>query len=364
MTKFYIVAGEASGDMHGANLVKAIKSLDSRVEFRAWGGDRLESEGALIQKHYRELAFMGFVEVAKNIRTILNNIKQCKQEIKDYDPDALILIDYPGFNMRIADFAKKEGYKVFYYISPQVWAWKKNRVFKLKKSVDRMYTILPFEKAFYAGFDMDVDYVGHPLLDEIAQRKINIISSDKEILVLLPGSRKQEIKKMLPQMYAAVKDKNDYQIIIAQAPSIPEEFYSNIINTKKVKLIANQTYDLLSSAKLALVTSGTATLETALFEVPQIVCYKGNWISYFIAKNLVDIKFISLVNLIMDKEIVKELIQKECNPQNISREFELLETSSKQSEIKENYGLLKSKLGNSGASKLTAELMLKKLKAH
>lgn len=362
MTKFYIIAGEASGDMHGANLIKELKTQHPSSEFRVWGGDRMSEAGADVVKHYRSLAFMGFLEVILNIRTIIKNMKFCKSDIEEYKPDAVILIDYPGFNMRIGEHVKKLGIKVFYYISPQVWAWKKNRVFKLKKMVDRMFVILPFEKDFYSDFKMDVDYVGHPLLDEIATRKQKNLSSTLPILALLPGSRKQEIKKLLPVMLEAIKSKTEYEIKIAGAPSIPDEFYKSFVADHSIEIIRNQTYDLLSSAEYALVTSGTATLETALFEVPQVVCYKGSSFSYAIAKKLVDVKYISLVNLIMDKELVKELIQKECKPKNILDQLELLEKPAYVENMRMGYKALKEKLGGKGASKITANLLLRNMK--
>ncbi len=361
MSKFFIIAGEASGDMHGANLVKEISKQRAACEFTAWGGDRLEAENVKILKHYRELAFMGFVEVLMNIRTILKNIKLCKSQIKAFKPDALILIDYPGFNMRIAKWAKAENIKVLYYISPQVWAWKKKRVFKLKETVDQMYAILPFEKDFYAKYGMNIEFVGHPLLDEITQKKTDKIQSEKPIVALLPGSRRQEIKRILPIMLEGISNIDSHQITIGMAPSIPLDFYRSLVKNPSIELVAGRTYDLLNSADMALVTSGTATLETALFSVPQVVCYKGNFISYIIAKNLIDLKFISLVNLIMDKEIVTELIQNECNPENISRELELLKNEVHRKQLLSDYEDLKVKLGNSGASKLTAHLMLKSL---
>ena len=361
MTKFYIIAGEASGDMHGANLIKELKKQHSNSEYRAWGGDRMKEEGANVVKHYRDLAFMGFLEVIMNLRTILGNIKACKSDIEKYKPDALILIDYPGFNMRIGEFAKKKGLKVFYYISPQVWAWKKDRVKKLKKMVDRMFVILPFEKDFYSEYEMEVDYVGHPLLDEIANGERQIISSEKPILALLPGSRKQEIKKLLPVMLEAVREQSKFQIAVAAAPSVSLLFYKEMVQDDQVQIIENRTYDLLHSAKYALVTSGTATLEAALFRVPQVVCYKGSAFSYAIAKRLVDIKYISLVNLIMDSEVVKELIQKECSVKNIQKELELLQDPEKSNEIVITYAQLKEKLGGKGASGITAKLLLRSM---
>ena len=359
--RLYIIAGEASGDMHGANLIRQLKIKDPDLDIRAWGGDRMKAEGAEVIKHYRDLAFMGFVEVLFNLRTILRNIKFCKSDILEFKPDAVILIDYPGFNLRIGDFVKKNGIKVFYYISPQVWAWKQKRVFKIREIVDEMFVILPFEKAFYNNFDMDVHFVGHPLLDEIGNSEnFKKIKSEKPILALLPGSRKQEIKRMLPMMLKAAKDQENLEIVVAGAPSIPDSFYQKIIGPD-IRIASNQTYDLLNSAHIAVVTSGTATLETGLFGVPQVVCYKGNFISYLIARQLVKVNFISLVNLIMDKEIVKELIQSECSSDNISDQISSLSLEESRKRLKFEYAELRKKLGGSGASELTASLVLKNL---
>ncbi len=368
--KYYIIAGEASGDLHASNLMKEIRQRDQDADFRCWGGDLMEEQGGTIIKHYRDLAFMGFAEVIANLRTILGNIKFCKKDIVQYKPDAIVLVDYPGFNLRIAEFAKNLGFKVFYYISPQVWAWKKNRVFKIKKFVDRMFVILPFEKVFYANYDTEVDFVGHPLLDMIQTlppndpakfREKNALP-DKPLIALLPGSRKQEIRKMLSVMLSVIPDFPEYQFVIAAAPSIDRVFYDNIVGDTRVLLIQGQTHALLSNAYAALVTSGTATLETALFEVPEVVCYKSSFISYQIAKRVIDksvIKFISLVNLIMDKEVVKELIQNDLTWKNVSHELALITKDNKNraSQIK-SYKRLKEKLGGGGASSRTAEHLL------
>lgn len=364
--KYYIIAGEASGDLHASNLMKEMKQLDSSADFRCWGGDLMEAQGAKIVKHYRDLAFMGFAEVLANLPTILNNIKFCKKDILEYKPDALILVDYPGFNLRIAEFAKKEGLKVFYYISPQIWAWKKNRVFKIRKFVDKMFVILPFEKEFYARYDYDVEFVGHPLIDMIESLpannkdnfRINNQLSDKPIIALLPGSRKQEIRKMLSVMLSVVPDFPGYQFVIAGAPSIDSDFYNEIVKDSNVKFVQGKTYALLQNAYAALVTSGTATLETALFEVPEVVCYKSSVISYQIAKRVVDqsiIKFISLVNLIMDKEVVKELIQDDLTTSNLKVELEYVTSDqTRRDKLFADYKILKSKLGGGGASRKTA----------
>ena len=363
--KYYIIAGEASGGLHASNLMKEIKKQDVEAEFRCWGGDLMQAEGATLVKHYRELAFMGFVEVLANISTIMRNLKLCKKDISAYQPDALILVDYPGFNLRIASFAKKIGLKVFYYISPQIWAWKQSRVKQIKANVDRMFVILPFEKEFYNKFNYEVEFVGHPLLDAIAGLKTHSenINSSKPIIALLPGSRKQEIMRILPIMLQVAQKYTDYTCIIAAAPSISAEFYADIIKGQNIEIIYNQTYDILSKAHAALVTSGTATLETALFEVPEVVCYKGGNLSYRIAKKLIKVKYISLVNLVMDREIVKELIQDDMNAEKLSDELnKLLHNESLRQEMAENYSLLKQKLGGIGASAKTALLITEDLK--
>lgn len=369
-SKFYIIAGEASGDLHGSNLMKAMLEEDATCDFRFWGGDEMTKVGGERVKHIKELAFMGFVEVLMNLRTIMKNLKFCKEDILAYKPDALILVDYPGFNLRIAEWAKEHNIKVIYYISPQVWAWKQNRVHTIKKVVDEMYVILPFEKEFYKKFDFDVHYIGHPLLDAIEQFKAkqstegflekNALSA-QPIIAVLPGSRKQEVSKKLPIMLAALKSYSNYQIIVAGAPSLDLEFYAPFLKDfSNVHIVHNQTYDLLSNAELAVVTSGTATLETALFEVPEVVCYIGSSISYLIAKQLIKIKYISLVNLIMDKEVVKELIQGECNPKTIAAEVDrIIVGGSKREEQLANYKLMKEILGGGGASKTIAQAVLK-----
>lgn len=369
--KYYIIAGEASGDLHASNLMKELRKKDPSAEFRCWGGDLMEQQGGEIVKHYRDLAFMGFIEVIANLFTIFKNIKFCKEDILQYKPDAVILVDYPGFNLRIAEFTHQRKLKTFYYISPQVWAWKKSRVYKIKKYVDRMFVILPFEKDFYARYNVDVDFVGHPLLDMINQlppndpktfRKKNNLEEDKPIISLLPGSRKQEIKKMLSIMLTVIPEFPDYQFVVAGAPSIDEDFYMEIINDNPVRLVSGQTHALLQNSFAALVTSGTATLETALFGVPEVVCYKGSYISYQIARRVVDqsiIKFISLVNLIMDREVVKELIQDDFTTQNLRLELNKITVDNKnRNQIITDYKLLAKKLGGSGASAKTAGLIL------
>jgi lipid-A-disaccharide synthase len=367
--KLYIIAGEASGDLHGSNLIKALLKENPNLDIRAWGGDWMEQAGATVVKHYKDLAFMGFLEVLMNLRTILKNLRFCKTDIEEFNPDALILIDYPGFNMRIAQWAHERGIKVLYYISPQVWAWKKNRVFKIKKTVDKLYVILPFEKDFYANYDVDVEFVGHPLLDEIEEYKKTAISlndfknnnnlSEAPIIALLPGSRKQEISQMLPKMLSVVDYFPDYQFIIGASTSITDEFYRPFISNKNVSLVREQTYNLFNLSDAGLVTSGTATLEAALFGMPEVVCYHGSAISIAIARRLINIKYISLVNLIMDKEVVKELIQTDLSTENLVKQLKLILDPVYTAKLQENYKQLRQKLGGSGASKKVAKAMLK-----
>ncbi|GGE40040.1 lipid-A-disaccharide synthase [Psychroflexus planctonicus] len=365
--KYYIIAGEASGDLHAANLIKALRKKDAHAEIRAWGGDLMEAAGANLVKHYRDLAFMGFWEVITNLKTILKNIKFCKADIAKFQPDAIIFIDYPGFNMRIAKWAKINGITTHYYISPQIWAWKENRIKDIKRDVDHMYVILPFEKDFYEEkHQFPVHFVGHPLLDAIENRaEVNEEAFRKKhqlsnlpIIALLPGSRKQEIAKMLQSMLTMLKHFPDYQFVIAGAPSQEDEFYMQFIKNTQVVLVKNETYDLLSISHAALVTSGTATLETALFQVPEVVCYKGNFISYHIAKRIVQLKYISLVNLIMDREVVTELIQNDFNEKRLQQELEAILEIENRNRILNDYDLLHKKLGGVGASERTADLIL------
>ena len=369
--KYYIIAGEASGDLHGANLMKALYKEDTNAEIRFWGGDLMQNVGGILVKHYRELAFMGFVEVLFHLKTILNNIKICKKDIADFQPDVIIFIDYPGFNLRIAKWAKVEGFKTHYYISPQIWAWKENRITEIKRNVDKMYVILPFEKDFYEKkHHFPVEFVGHPLIDAIHNypkkdgsifKKENQLN-EKPIIAILPGSRKQEITKMLSAMLSVVNDFPDYQFVIAGAPSQEFSFYESFITNENIKFVSNKTYDLLSNATAALVTSGTATLETALFKVPEVVCYKGSSISYQIAKRIITLKYISLVNLIMDEEVVTELIQGNCNTKRIREELKKILNSNYRQNLLEKYNVLEEKLGGIGASEKTAKLIFGDLK--
>ncbi len=352
--KYYIIAGEASGDLHGSNLINELKKFDADAAIRCWGGDKMQAAGGELVKHYRELAFMGFTEVLMNLRTIFRNLKFCKEDILQFKPDALILIDYPGFNLRIAKWAKQQGLKVIYYISPQVWAWKENRVKTMKQCIDKMIVILPFEKDFYKNkWNLEVEYVGHPLIEEIERHKAQGTRnkfSDRPIVALLPGSRKQEITKKLPVMLEVSKDFPDHQFIIAEAPSVDDAFYKSFTEKySNVSAVKDQTYDLLMQAKAALVTSGTATLETALFGVPEVVCYKGGYLSYQIGKRLVKVKYISLVNLIMDKLVVKELIQNDLTKENLTNELrQLLTDETKIADMKKDYAVLKNLLGQGG----------------
>jgi len=360
--KFYIIAGEASGDLHASNLVKAIKSINPDSEFRGFGGDKMKIAGVEIAKHYRETAFMGFWEVIKNLRTILGFIEYCKKDIDAWKPDAVILIDYPGFNLRIAEWARPNGYRIFYYISPQVWAWKSSRVKKIKRDVDKMLVIFPFEMDFYRKWNYEVEFVGHPLLDALKDFKTEDLrlKTNKPVIAILPGSRKQEIATMLPIMLQVVNDFPENQFVVAGVNSIEKTFYDELIGNANVDLIFDQTYSLLSISKAALVTSGTATMETALFNVPQVVCYKGSSLSYFIARRLVDVKYIAIVNLVLDRPLVKELIQQDLNKENLTAELKrILFDESAKKEISEGYTELKTKLGGEGASKRAAEIILK-----
>jgi lipid-A-disaccharide synthase len=355
--KIYIIAGEASGDLHASNLVKALLVRNPKHEIRGWGGDMMSAAGVQVVKHYRELAFMGFTEVVMNLRTILNNLESCKTDIAEWKPDLVILVDYPGFNLRIAPFAKKIGIPVVYYISPQLWAWKEGRVKIIRASIDKMLCILPFEKAWYKERGVDAAYVGHPLLDALEEypfrsdfRTSNKLD-ERSIIALLPGSRKQEIKIKLPIMLEATKQwQADYQLVVAAAPGQIPSFYEPFLKNYGARMVQGQTYDLLKNAQFAIVTSGTATLETALIGTPELVVYKGNPISYQIGKRLVKVKYISLVNLILDHPLLAELIQNDCNPAQIHAELLKLKQPDRLQEIRAGFEKLKSILGNAGAS--------------
>ena len=366
--KYYILAGEASGDLHGSELIKELKKQDSAAEIRFWGGDLMATSGGTMVKHYRDLAFMGFAEVLFNLKTILSNIKVCKKDIIEFAPDAIIFIDYPGFNMRIAKWAKQKGFSTHYYISPQIWAWKENRITAIKRDVDHMYVILPFEKEFYESkHQYKVEFVGHPLLDVINKKKDGDFTdfrsknnlSDKPIIALLPGSRKQEITKMLSVMTSVADSFVDYQFVIAGAPGQENSFYKQFLTNKNILFVSNQTYNLLSISHAALVTSGTATLETALFKVPEVVCYKGNWVSYQIAKRIITLKYISLVNLIMDRLVVEELIQDKFNNKSLTKALAKILNPEHRAILLEDYHSLEETLGRSGAARKTAEKIVK-----
>ena len=357
--KYYIIAGEASGDLHGSNLIKELKKLDNSSHFRCWGGDLMSQECNDLVKHYKDYSHMGFFEVFINLKKILNNLSFCKKDIKKYNPDVIIYVDFPGFNLRIAKWAKKNKFKNHFYISPQIWAWKQNRIKTIRKVIDRMYVILPFEKKFYSSINFNVHYVGHPLLDVIKTNKNEALDRGQEkIIALLPGSRDQEIKKILPEMINIIKNFKNYSFYICAAPSQKKSTYLKYIkdkNIEKVKIVENQTYEILSKSSAALVTSGTATLETALFKIPQVVCYKSSWISIMIGRFLLrNLKYISLVNLILDKEVVKELIQENLNEKNLTSELNNILEGDYRINMLKSYNELIDKLGNRGASEKTA----------
>ncbi|MBP3254488.1 MAG: lipid-A-disaccharide synthase [Bacteroidales bacterium] len=370
--KYYVIAGELSGDKHAALLIRHIKQYDRQAEFRGFGGDNLKAEGVTIVKHINDLAFMGFAEVVAHLPQVLSNISFCKKDILAYKPDCMIFIDYPGFNLRIANFTYQQKIKNFYYISPQVWAWKKGRIKKMQKILDKLYVILPFEKPFYKKHNMEVEYYGNPLLDEISifktseNNKENFLKEyslgNKPIVAILPGSRKQEIKKMLPVQTSIADKYPQFDFVIACVDSFDEEYYKQYIQSKNVKLIFNKTYDILNVAHCGLITSGTATLETALFDVPQCVCYKTSRISYIIGKYVAKIKYISLVNLILNHGVVKELLQSLWNTDDLEKEFRKIAfDESYRHNMKNDYSVLRSQLGNAGASDMTAKSIVKHL---
>ena len=370
--RYYIIAGEASGDLHGSNLIKNLKIEDPNAIIRGWGGDLMQKQGAEIVKHYRDLAFMGFAEVVKHLPTILRNMDFCKKDIVAFKPDVVILVDYPGFNLRIAKFLKQAGFKVVFYISPNVWAWKSSRVHLIKKVIDRMMVILPFEKDFYAKYDYNVDFVGHPLLDVIGEATPNREAfirannlPDKPLVTLMPGSRKMEIENMLSIMADMTKNFPDYQFVIAAAPSAHGEWYVDYLTQKNISIVYDKTYALLQHSVAAVVKSGTSTLETALWGVPQLICYRargvtGN-ISYHIAKRLVGnrVRFIGLVNLIMDREVVREFIQYDMTAENLTAELtKLLNDPAYIARIKADYKTVHEKLGGPGASAKAARVVM------
>jgi lipid-A-disaccharide synthase len=368
--KYYLIAGERSGDLHGANLMKGIKANDPDAQFRGWGGDMMEGEGLDLVTHYKDTAFMGFLEVAMNIRKITGFLKKCKRDILMYKPDVIILIDYPGFNLRIATFGKKHGFKTFYYISPKVWAWNQKRALKIKKNVDRMFVIFPFEIDFYNKFDYQVDYVGNPLMDAIEAFKPDAdfktkhnLNAEQPIIALLPGSRRQEIINMLDLMLTVQPHFPAYQFVIAGVRNLPASLYEKYAALERVSVVYEATYDLLAVSEAALVTSGTATLETALLNIPEVVCYKTSPFSYAIAKRLIRVPFISLVNLIMEKEVVRELIQDDLNENELTRELgSILKDGSKRDGQLKDYARLKELVGGPGASERTGGLIVNYLR--
>lgn len=369
--KYYLIAGEKSGDLHASNLMKAIKRKDESAEFRFFGGDEMKAVGGEMFRHYADMAIMGFLEVVLKFRTVKENMRITKQDVLDHKPDVLILVDYGGFNMRIAEFAKKNGIKVFYYIVPKVWAWNQKRALKLKRDVDELFCVLPFEKDFFKKFDTQVNYVGNPVLDavEAFEPNNNFLSEvnlrdDKPLFALLPGSRKGEIERMLPIMLDVLDDYRQYQPVIAGVSQFDLDFYNQFLKGRKIPIVYDQTYDLLHHSEIAIVTSGTATLETALFRVPQVVCFATSPVTYFIAKSMIKVKYISLVNLIADKELITELIQNEFSKEALKAEIDkLLPGNENRNRILEEYDEMHKILGSGGASKATAELMVKYLNA-
>lgn len=366
--KYYIIAGEASGDMYGSQLIEALCHYDSKAIFRCWGGDLMKAQPSVsLAKHITELAFMGFVEILSHLKTIKQNFKFCKQDILNFQPDIVIFIDYPGFNLRMAKWVKENKLKTFYYISPQLWAWKKGRIETVRKYIDKMFVILPFEKQFYQENNINVIYEGHPLKDIVdealaKENNNNKLSFDKPVIAILPGSRKQEIQRKLPIMLQVFEKFPDYQFVVAAAPSITEEYYKQLIPNQNIQILYNQTYTLLKHAKAALVTSGTATLETALFGVPEIVCYKSGFISYHIAKQLIKVKYISLVNLIMDKPVIKELIQNDCRKEMIVEELQkILSDKIYRDQMIQDYKTLRIKLGETGMVDRIGQQMVSKI---
>jgi len=370
--KYYLVAGEASGDLHASYLIAAIKKHDPHADIRGWGGDLMEKEGMALVRHYKETAYMGFVEVLANLRSVAGNIKECKNDILQFQPDALILVDYPGFNLRIAKFAKKQGFNVFYYIAPKAWAWKKSRGYKLKKSVDKLYSILPFEKAFFNEFDIDTEYVGNPLMDQLSLdssrqayeaflQENNLIF--KPIISLFPGSRKQEIESIFPDMLEVSRLHPDYQFVVGGAPSQEMKIYQKHMKEENIPVLFGKGQDLMKYSKAALITSGTATLEAALLNLPQVICYKGNRISIEIARRVVKIKYIGLANLIMDKPVIPELIQEDMTIERMNRELDLmLHDRLRREQLFSDYELLRKRVGGPGASEKVANSIISFLK--
>ncbi len=371
--KYFIIAGEQSGDLHGSNLIRSLYETDAEADITCWGGDLMEAAGARLLVHYKKTAIMGFVSVITNLGTISGNLELCKKNIIEFNPDVVIFIDYPGFNLRIAEFAKGAGYKTFWYISPKLWAWNEGRVKKIRKYVDRMFIIFPFEVDFYKKHGISVNYLGNPLVDETDKRISGFSSKsdtakmlnagDKPVIAMLAGSRRHEIEQILPEMLKIVPHFPQYQFILAGVKNIPDELYLKIIGDKPVMLIKEKTYEILYSSEAALVTSGTATLEAALHGTPQVVCYKGDFISMVIAWMVIKVKYISLVNLIMDREVIKELVQYDLTEKNLREELKsILPGGSKRESIISDYEKLKDRLGPAGASSRIAEEMVLELK--
>lgn len=360
--KYYLIAGESSGDLHGSNLMSNIKLLDENAEFRFWGGDLMKNKGGELVSHYKDRAFMGITDVLLNIGKIFKAIKQCKLDIEKYKPDALILIDYPGFNLRIAKWAKEKNIKVHYYISPKVWAWNTKRAHGIKKNVDYLYSILPFEVEFYKPYGIVPDYIGNPICDAISQYQFDEqFCSNNNLkdgyIALLPGSRRSELKHILPLMLETTLNFPHYQFVLAGANHIRDEEYFQYTKGYNVIIIKNKTYDVLKNAKASLVCSGTATLETALIGCYQVVCYKFSKISYWIGKRVVKVKYISLVNLILDKMLVKELIQNELTKENISKELNYILSENGRKKLESGYAELRKIVGEAGASERAAKLI-------
>jgi len=370
--KYFIIAGEQSGDLHGSNLVRELLIADRDAEIVCWGGDMMESAGAKLLMHYKKTAFMGFVVVLKNLRIIAQNLSLCRNQMKEFSPDVVILIDFPGFNLRIAEFAKNNGFRVFYYISPKFWAWKEKRVEKIKRYVDKMYIIFPFETSFYKKHDIEVEYRGNPLVDEMERRisampsaeelRKSMLLDERPVIGILAGSRRHEVEAILPQMVRVTRDFPGYQFVLAGVKNLPDNLYLSIISSEQIKLVKERTYEILHISEAALVASGTATLETALLNVPQVVCYKGDFLSMIIAWMLIKVKFISLVNLIMDSEVVRELLGYSLNRKNLVKELaSVLPGGEKREKMLSDYSLLRQKLGPAGASARIAADMVKVL---
>ncbi|MGA1977221.1 MAG: lipid-A-disaccharide synthase [Bacteroidales bacterium] len=372
--KYFIIAGEQSGDLHGSNLVRELLAKDREAEIKCWGGDLMVAAGATLLMHYRQTAFMGVTAIIKNLGKIFRNLKICGNQITDYKPDVVILIDYPGFNLRIARFARNSGFRVFYYISPKFWAWNEKRVVKVRRYVNKMYIIFPFETGFYEKYGIPVRYMGNPLVDEIDKR-ISAIPErsslkgimnldERPVIGILAGSRMQEVAYMLPQMIKVVKYFPEYQFVVAGVKNLPDDLYNKIIANENVRIVRESTYELLLVSEAALVASGTATLETALLGIPQVVCYRSDFLTMILSLMVLRVKYISLVNLIMESEVIKELLGYKLNRKNLVRELKrILPGSPERERILDGYRIVKERLGSSGASARIAADMVATLKA-